>query len=218
MIGASLACAKGVGIWRTLDVAAPALPGITARKRYCRITERAVIDSKRPSGTGTSTPPGTPSRPENRSTAASEHTPAPADELASSIQASVTEIAVMWILHWSQTRRAPAESLEQRITNFSSRAFDAITARFAILRRAREDHLWMIYFKGLLTAGTHPRNEMIRAIKAVSARNWNRKSAPLSVVPDASSGSESATTASQGDDADSDVLEQIGKALKMDRE
>jgi hypothetical protein len=140
----------------------------------------------------------------------------PADELASSIQASITEIAVMWLLHWSRTRPAAAEPLDQRITNFSPVVFDAITARFSALRPAKPEHLWMIYFKGLLAAGTHSRDDMIAAIKAVDTRDGIRTSAPLSVVPDASSDTPCTEHPSPGSDPDSEVLEQIGKALRLE--
>jgi hypothetical protein len=140
----------------------------------------------------------------------------PGDELAASIQASVTEIAVMWILHWSQIRQGPAQPLDQQIANFGSRAFDAITTRFPALRRARREHLWMIYFKGLLAAGTHPQDDMIKAIKAIDTHGRPRKSTPLSVIPATAPAQPPSGTSSPDSGTDSDVLDQIGRALKME--
>lgn len=184
-----------------------------------------MTESKRPPG-GPETssphnnPPPDPVRPYGSSIPA-DIVPAsastlPDDELTSSIQASVTEIAVMWILHWAQTRQAPAEPLDQQIANFSPRAFDVITTRFSILKRARREHLWMIYFKGLLAAGTHPHDDMIKAIKTVGTRGRIRKSTPLSVIPVATSAKPHAESPSSGSDTEADVLDQIGKALKME--
>ncbi len=97
--------------------------------------------------------------------------------LASSIQASVSEIAVVWMLHkWSLTQKMQSEPLHQQIRNFSPAAFDVIMSRFPALKNAKQEHLWLIYFKGLLTAGTHPREEMTKAIQTVGAQEWIRVS------------------------------------------
>lgn len=184
-----------------------------------------MTESKRPPGfletsSPHSNPPPDPVRPHGSSIPADITTSpvptSPDDELTSSIQASVTEIAVMWILHWAQTRQTSAEPLEQQIANFSSRAFDVITTRFSILKRARREHLWMIYFKGLLAAGTHPHDDMIKAIKTVGTRGRIRKSTPLSVIPAATSAKPHTEGPSSASNTEADLLDQIGKALKME--
>lgn len=135
------------------------------------------------------------------------------DELAASIQASVSEIAIIWMLHkWSLTREMQGEPLDQQIRNFSPAAFDVIVSRFPSLKSAKQEHLWLIYFKGLLTAGTHPREEMAKAIQTVGAQDWIR----VSPVPSSTPAADNNATVVQlphGDLSDADALEQIGRAL-----
>lgn len=40
-----------------------------------------------------------------------------------------------------------------------------------MLANAEQKHLWMIYFKGLLAANTHPHEQMVQAIKTVRERS-----------------------------------------------
>jgi hypothetical protein len=138
------------------------------------------------------------------------------DELATSIQASVSEIAVVWMLHkWSLTREMQSEPLHQQIRDFSPVAFDVIVSRFPMLKSAKQEHLWLIYFKGLLTAGTHSREEMTKAIQTVGARDWIRVSPTARSTP-ATEAAASAGTVVQlahSEPSDADALEQISRAL-----
>lgn len=140
----------------------------------------------------------------------------PSNELAASIQASVTEIAVMWMLHkWSLAKELRSEPLDQQITQFSAAAFSAIETRFPMLQNAKQEHLWLIYFKGLLTADTHPREQMIQAIKAIGARSWIRVSAGTSGKPTAKpdSGIDAVVKPTHSNLSDPEALEQISRAL-----
>lgn len=97
----------------------------------------------------------------------------PTEELATSIQASVEEIAVMWVLHnWSRAGEQRAEDLDQQIDNFSEVAIATIADHYPMLANAEQKHLWMIYFKGLLAANTHPHEQMVQAIKTVRERSF----------------------------------------------
>lgn len=146
--------------------------------------------------------------------------PAPAanspDELATSIQASVSEIAVIWMLHrWSLTQEMQSEPLHQQIKNFSPVAFEVIISRFPMLKSAKQEHLWLIYFKGLLTAGTHPREEMTKAIQTVGAQDWIRISpvAPSTPPTEAVTSTGTVVQLPHSEPSDADALEQIGRAL-----
>ncbi len=137
------------------------------------------------------------------------------DELASSIQASVSEIAVIWMLHkWSLTQKMQSEPLHQQIRNFSPAAFDVIISRFPALKSAKQEHLWLIYFKGLLTAGTHPREEMTKAIQAVGAQELIRVSPTSPNAPAVEpTHSDPTSQSSPRDLSDADTLKQISHAL-----
>ena len=140
----------------------------------------------------------------------------PSDELAASIQASVTEVAIMWILHnWSRTNEQRIEPLDQQIKNFSTEALAAITSHCPMLRNAKQEHLWLIYLKGLLAAGTHPREQMITAIKAVGERSWIHASgkalADAPVKP-----ADAVAKPAYRNLSDLDALEHISEALAAD--
>lgn len=130
----------------------------------------------------------------------------PSDELATSIQASVTEVAIMWILHnWSCARERRIEPLDQKIKNFSTAALATIAAHCPMLRNAKQEHLWLIYLKGLLAAGTHPREQMITAIKAIGERSWIHASSKTTAG--------TAVKPANGNLSDQDALEHISEAL-----
>jgi hypothetical protein len=121
------------------------------------------------------------------------------------------------MLHrWSLTQKMLDEPLHQQIRNFSPAAFDVIVSRFPALKNAKQEHLWLIYFKGLLTAGTHPREEMTRAIQAVGAEELIRVSPTIPNAPageSASAGPSTLAPHSDASDVDADALEQISRAL-----
>lgn len=130
----------------------------------------------------------------------------PSDELATSIQASVAEVAVMWILHnWSYAREHRVVPLDQKIKNFSTAALVTIAAHCPMLRNAKQGHLWLIYLKGLLAADTHPREQMIAAIKALEGKSWIHASSKMPVDAPAKSAA--------GNLSDQDALEHISEAL-----
>lgn len=142
--------------------------------------------------------------------------PSPPSELAMSIQASVMEVAVMWILHnWSCTREYHVEPLDQQIKNFSTAALAAIAAHCPMLRDAKQEHLWLIYLKGLLAADTHPREQMILAIKALAEQSWihasNKTAAGTAVKP-----RDDNEKPVHRDLSDRDALEHISEALAAD--
>jgi hypothetical protein len=71
----------------------------------------------------------------------------------------------MWLLHRGlEVDQDRGESLEQQIVRFSSAVFDAIGTSYPMLRNAGQERLWLIYFKGLLIANTHPHEEMVQAL------------------------------------------------------
>lgn len=106
------------------------------------------------------------------------------------------------------------EPLHQQIKDFSPVAFDVIVSRFPALKDAKEEHLWLIYFKGLLTAGTHPREEMTKAIQTVGAQKWIRVSPAVASTPTSEPAPHSAhAQPPSSDSSDADALEQISRAL-----
>lgn len=151
-------------------------------------------------------------RERNKATGLNQHAPPetdpPSDELATSIQASVAEIAVMWVLHsWSRAREQRAENLDQQIKNFSAAALAAIAAHYPMLANAEQKHLWMIYFKGLLASNTHPREQMIQAIKTVGERGCVQVSGEMTT--------HRAVKPAHGNLSDLDALEHISQALRQ---
>jgi hypothetical protein len=141
----------------------------------------------------------------------------PEDQLAQSIEVGASEIALMWMLHqWALPDGMRSEPLDLQMMNFSSTAFAAIGARFPMLQHAEQEHLWLIYFKGLLAAGTHPQEEMVQAINTV--RQLRRTAALVGSDREPNAELDSAVDRAArplrpGDASDSEVLEQIARAL-----
>lgn len=141
--------------------------------------------------------------------------PLPVASPRSTLAMSISEVALMWILHQhalSVGRRRGV--LYQQISDFS------ITVFKTILRDSpgtKHEHLWMIYFKGLIVSNTHPRDVMVEAIHRVQAQNfamWRasfRNHAPL--AGDVHEPPQAATMPQSAEHADSDVLRQINTAL-----
>lgn len=141
-------------------------------------------------------------------------TPPPRD-LAGSIQDSTAEIAIIWMLHRSAlTKKQRDEPLDQQIKNFSTIAFDTIVTRFPILQGSKKEHLWLIYFKGLLAAASPTREQILEAIKTIRLEDEPAvpRSAPvvhrarLTAVPKTIPPPQNAAS-------DLDALEQISRAL-----
>jgi hypothetical protein len=94
------------------------------------------------------------------------------NDLNSSIEGSIAQVSVMWLLHRGlDVVQDHGESLEQKIVEFSSAVFDAIETSYPTLRNAGREHLWFIYFKGLLNANTHPHAQMVPALRNIASRS-----------------------------------------------
>lgn len=139
----------------------------------------------------------------------------PSDELAVAIQTCISEIAIMWLLHrFSLAAAMQSEPLDRQITDFSVAAFRAIK-RFQILHGVTQRHLWLIYFKGLLTAGVPAREQILQAIRNVGTQGPIQGSKDPSTASTEKARSRIETTPNnpQGKLSDSEALEQIEKAL-----
>jgi hypothetical protein len=84
--------------------------------------------------------------------------------LSAELDLSVTEIAVMWILHHAFAPQPPPQALVQSIIEFYPVALTAIR-RTDVMREVRQSDLSLIFFKALIVARTHPKLEMINAIR-----------------------------------------------------
>jgi hypothetical protein len=108
----------------------------------------------------------------------------------------------MWLLHRGlEVVQDRGESLEQQIVQLSSAVFDAIGTRLAIL----------IYFKGLLTANTHPHEEMVSALRNIASRSGFGGLPPLSKGPGET------TKPTPGHTSDVEALEQIARSLQQNK-
>jgi hypothetical protein len=94
------------------------------------------------------------------------------DDLTWAVKASAAQIALRWIvLQWEPHRfDRSSDPLELQIVNFSADALAEMCAAYPILRSAPEELRWLTYFKGLVAADTHPRDQMVTAIEAVRGR------------------------------------------------
>ena len=91
------------------------------------------------------------------------------DDLTRAVEASTVQIALRWMVVQWEPRRFDRSSdpLELQILNFSADALAEMCAAYPILRNAPEKLRWLTYFKGLVAADTHPRDQMLTAIDAV---------------------------------------------------
>jgi hypothetical protein len=91
------------------------------------------------------------------------------DDLTWAVEASTAQIALRWIVFQWEPHRFDRSSdpLELQIVNFSADALAEMCAAYPILRNAPEELRWLTYFKGLVAARTHPRDQMLTAIDAV---------------------------------------------------
>ena len=85
------------------------------------------------------------------------------------VEASAVQIALRWtVFQWENPPGDPSsDALDLQITRFSADALSGMCAAYPILRDATEELRWLIYFKGLVTAETHPRDQMLAAIESV---------------------------------------------------
>jgi hypothetical protein len=84
--------------------------------------------------------------------------------LKDQLDLSITEIAVMWILHYGTLPRGPLRSLVRDILDFYPAALSTILQVDA-LRNAKQAELRLIYFKGLIVSLTHAKWEMVEALR-----------------------------------------------------
>ena len=78
----------------------------------------------------------------------------------------------MWLLHRRSDRvQDHCNFLERQIVQFSSAVFDAIGVTYPMLRNGGRERLWFIYFKGLLIANAHPREEMVQAFHGIASKS-----------------------------------------------
>ena len=132
------------------------------------------------------------------------------DDLDRSIEGSIAQASVMWLLHRGlEVVQDRGESLEQQIVQFSSAVFDAIGTSYPMLRNAGQERLWLIYFKGLLTANTHPHEEMVSALRNIASMSGFGGLAPLSKGPGET------TKPTSGHASDVEALEQIARSLEQ---
>ena len=102
------------------------------------------------------------------------------DDLTWAVEASAAQIALRWmVLQWEPDVGGSSNPLELQIAHFSADALGEMCAAYPILRNATEKLRWLIYFKGLIAADTHPRDQMLTAIDAVR-RGWADRTAELS--------------------------------------
>jgi hypothetical protein len=131
------------------------------------------------------------------------------DDLHRSIEGSIAQVSVMWTLHHGFLKRG--EPLEKQIVQFSSAVFDAIGANYPILRNARRERFWFIYFKGLLIANTHPREEMVLALRKVASENG------FGDLPPISKGQGETAKPTLGRVSDAEALQQIACSLEQNK-
>jgi hypothetical protein len=131
-------------------------------------------------------------------------------DLNRSIEGGIAQASVMWLLHRGlEVVQDRDESLEQQIVQFSSAVFDAIGTNFPILRNAGQERLWLIYFKGLLTANTHPHDEMVSVLRNIASRSGFGRMPARPREP-----GRSATTPSERA-SDAEALQQIARSLEQ---
>jgi len=92
------------------------------------------------------------------------------DDLRWSVEASAAQIALMWMVHQWESTIDEQKPLELQIIDFSADALSKMCAAYPILHNVTEELRWLTYFKGLIAADTHPRDQMLSAIEAVRRR------------------------------------------------
>jgi hypothetical protein len=135
------------------------------------------------------------------------------DDLTWAVKASAAQIALRWIvLQWEPHRfDRSSDPLELQIVNFSADALAEMCAAYPILRSAPEELRWLTYFKGLVAADTHPRDQMVTAIEAVRGRvNPTAKRSTKSIVELEDVGPGKTDSIS-----DADALAAIEEALRL---
>jgi hypothetical protein len=132
------------------------------------------------------------------------------DDLNRAIEGGIAQASVMWLLHRGlEVVQDRGEALEQQIIQFSSAVFDAIGTSYPMLRNAGQERLWLIYFKGLLTANTHPHEEMVAALRSIASTSG------FGGLPPPSTGPGETETPPLGRVSDVEALKQIARSLEQ---
>jgi hypothetical protein len=132
------------------------------------------------------------------------------DDLNKSIEGGIAQASVMWLLYRrSEVIQDCAQDLEEQIIQFSSAVFDAIGTSYPILRNSGQERLWLIYFKGLLTANTHSPEEIVPALRNIASKRDFGGLAPLSERP------RETTKPTPSRISDAEALEQIARGLEQ---
>jgi len=132
------------------------------------------------------------------------------DDLNRAIEGSIAQASVMWLLHRGlEVVQDRGCSLEQQIVEFSSAVFDAIGTSHPMLQNAGQERLWLIYFKGLLIANTHPHEEMVPALRNIASRSGFGGLPSLSKRP----GETAKSSPGRASDYDAEILRQIARSL-----
>lgn len=130
------------------------------------------------------------------------------DQFGRLIDISISEVALMWILHQRTLLSEPqTKPLSQQILEFRAAAFAAIMQNSRAPPDIREAHLWLIFLKGLLTARTHPQEQMIDAIRSIKERVERQ------VIPGQGGAAESNRATGSGPAGDAETLTHIAEAL-----
>ena len=131
-------------------------------------------------------------------------------DLTRAIEGSIAQVSVMWLLHrGSEALQDRGESLEQQILAFSAEVFDAIETDHPMLQNTGQEHLWLIYFKGLLTANTHSHERMVTALRNIaSGTGFGRMSPPAKAPRETAKPGPGRAPAD-----DVEILEQIARGL-----
>jgi hypothetical protein len=132
------------------------------------------------------------------------------EDLNRSIEGGIGQASVMWLLHRGlEVVQDRDEPLEQQIVQFSSAVFDAIGTSYPILRNAGQERLWLIYFKGLLTANTHPHDEMVSVLRRIASRTG------FGCLPAGPKGPGKIARTPVGRVSDLEALKQIARSLEQ---
>jgi hypothetical protein len=129
------------------------------------------------------------------------------DDLTWAVEAGAAQIALVWMVHqWESDE--PNKPLDVQIINFSSHALSEMRAAYPILQNATEELRWLTYFKGLIAADTHPRDQMLSAIDAVRRRR------PETAQPSSKLAAELEEPSEIDPTWDADALAAIDRALR----
>jgi hypothetical protein len=92
-------------------------------------------------------------------------------DLTWAAEAISAHIALTWTVHqWKIAQPGADTPLDCQILEFSARALDEASRLFPIFESVTAELRWLILFKGLIAAESHPRDMMLNAIDAIRKR------------------------------------------------